>query len=246
MIRRFRDRTEAGRLLARRLATYAGRPGVLILVLPRGGVPVAFEIARRLRAPLDVLVVRKLGLPGPEELAMGTIASDGVRVLNDEVVMALRIPDHVIDRIAAREQAELERREQVYRGGRPAPVLRDQTVILVDDGLATGTTMRAAIAAVRAQRPAKLLVAVPIAAVESLRALRPLVDALVCVRAPEPFYAIGLWYTDFTQTSDADVCALLERAGRAPRPAGRHRHAPRLRHARRHAPLRRFHHAPSP
>jgi putative phosphoribosyl transferase len=155
------------------LAAYAGRSDVLILALPRGGVPVAFQVAQALRAPLDILVVRKLGLPGQEELAMGAIAAGGVRVLNDEVVDTLRIPDEVIDRVAAREQAELERRERVYRDGRPAPVVRDQTVILVDDGLATGMTMRAAIVAVRAQRPDKLVVAVPVAARESLAALRP-------------------------------------------------------------------------
>jgi len=212
MIRRFRNRAEAGRLLARLLMPYAGRADVLILALPRGGVPVAFEVARMLGAPLDILVVRKLGLPDQEELAMGAIASGGVRVLNDEVVDALHVPDDIIDRVAASEQAELERRERVYRGDRPAPVLRDQTVMLVDDGLATGTTMRAAIAAVRAQRPAQLVVAIPVAAAESLAALRPLVDALICVTAPEPFYALGLWYEDFAPTTDAEVCALLARA----------------------------------
>ena len=212
MIRRFRNRAEAGRLLARLLMPYAGRADVLILALPRGGVPVAFEVARMLGAPLDILVVRKLGLPDQEELAMGAIAAGGVRVLNDEVVDALRVPDDIIDRVTASEQAELERRERVYRGDRPAPVLRDQTVMLVDDGLATGTTMRAAIAAVRAQRPAQLVVAIPVAAAESLAALRPLVDALICVTAPEPFYALGLWYEDFAPTTDAEVYALLARA----------------------------------
>ena len=212
MIRRFQDRAQAGQLLARLLAQYADRSDVLVLALPRGGVPVAFEVAQALHAPLDVMLVRKLGLPGQEELAMGAIASGGVRVLNDEVVDELGLSPAVIDRVAAREQAELDRRERLYRGDRPAPALRDQTVILVDDGLATGTTMRAAIAAVRAQGPAHLVVAVPVAASESLAAIRPQVDALVCVIAPEALYAIGLWYHDFSQTSDAEVCALLKRA----------------------------------
>jgi putative phosphoribosyl transferase len=212
MIHRFRDRAEAGRCLARLLTRYADRADVRILALPRGGVPVAFAVAQALRAPLDVLVVRKLGLPGQEELAMGAIAAGGIRVLNDDVVDALRIPQVVIDRVTASEHAELERRERVYRGDRPAPVLRDQTVVLVDDGLATGTTMRAAIVAVRAQRPAQLVVAVPVATAESLAALRPLVDALVWVIAPEPFEALGLWYEDFAPTTDAEVCALLARS----------------------------------
>jgi putative phosphoribosyl transferase len=216
MIRRFRDRTEAGQHLAQLLTRYAGRADVLVLALPRGGVPVAFAVAQALQAPLDVLVVRKLGLPGQEELAMGAIASGGVRVLNDEVVNSLQVPKTVIDRVAAMEQAELERRERVYRGGRPAPVLRDQTVVLVDDGLATGTTMRAAIAAIRAQQPAQLIVAIPVAAADSLAALPPLVDELICVIAPETFYAIGLWYEDFSPTTDAEVCALLARDTRAP------------------------------
>jgi putative phosphoribosyl transferase len=217
MIRRFRDRVEAGKLLARELAKYADRSDVLILALPRGGVPVAFEVAQALHAPLDVMLVRKLGLPGQEELAMGAIASGGVHVLNDEVVDELGLSPGVIDQVAAREHAELERRERVYRGDRPAPELRDQTVILIDDGLATGTTMRSAIAAVRAQRPAYLAVAVPVAARESLAALRPLVDALICVIAPASLYAIGLWYEDFSQTTDAEVCALLQRAAEAVR-----------------------------
>jgi putative phosphoribosyl transferase len=243
MLRRFRDRSEAGQLLAGLLARYAGRSNVLILALPRGGVPVAFAVAQALHAPLDILVVRKLGLPDQVELAMGAIASGGVRVLNDEVVDALHIPQDVIDGVAAREQAELERRDRVYRADRPAPVLRDQTVILVDDGLATGTTMRAAVAAVRAQRPARLVVAIPVAAAESLVALRPLVDALVCVIAPQPFYAIGLWYEDFAPTSDAEVCALLAQVAHTPR-LRRHRQQ-QPRHVRRHALHRRMHRARS-
>ena len=226
MIRRFRDRAEAGQFLAGRLAAYAGRVDVRILALPRGGVPVAFAVAQALHAPLDVLVVRKLGLPGQEELAMGAIATGGVRVLNDDVVQELRIPPDVIDRVTASEHAELERRERVYRGGRPAPILRDQTVLLVDDGLATGTTMRAAIAAVRAQWPAQLVVAIPVAAAESLAALRPLVDALVWLIAPDPFYALGLWYEDFAPTTDAEVCTLLARGACAPGSTGDRQQVP--------------------
>jgi putative phosphoribosyl transferase len=220
MIRRFRDRAEAGRRLAQLLAAYADSSDVLVLGLPRGGVPVAFEVAQALHAPLDILVVRKLGVPGQEELAMGAIAAGGVHVLNDDVVQELRIPRHVIERVAASEHAELERRERVYRAGRPAPALRHQRVILVDDGLATGTTMRAAIAAVHAQRPAQLIVAIPVATAESVAALRPLVDALLWVIAPEPFYALGLWYENFAPTPDAEVCALLERGARALAPTG--------------------------
>jgi putative phosphoribosyl transferase len=219
MTRRFRDRAEAGWLLARHLTHYAGRADVLILALPRGGVPVAFVVAQTLHAPLDVLVVRKLGVPRQVELAMGAIATGGVRVLNDEVVSELHIPQAEIDRVAAAEQAELERRERAYRGGRPAPIVRGRAVILIDDGLATGTTMRAAIAAVRAQRPARLIVAVPVAAVESLAELRPLVDELVWVSAPEPFDAIGRWYENFAPTSDSEVCGLLARIAEPQTPA---------------------------
>ena len=226
MIHRFRDRAEAGQRLAELLAEYADRPDVLILALPRGGVPVAFAVAQALHAPLDVLVVRKLGVPDQEELAMGAIAAGGVRVLNDDVVHELHIPRDVIERVAASEHAELERRERVYRGGRIAPVLRDQTVILVDDGLATGTTVCAAIAAVRAQRPAQIIVAIPVAAAESLAALRPLVDALVWVIAPEPFDALGLWYENFVTTTDGEVCALLECGARAPGSTGDRQQAP--------------------
>ena len=170
---RFRDRTEAGQRLAERLAAYAGRPDVLVLALPRGGVPVGFEVARALEAPLDVFVVRKLGVPGHEELAMGAIASGGVRVLNDDVVGALRIPDHVIDMSTSRELPELMSRERAYRGDRPPLTIHGRTVILVDDGLATGSTMRAAVAAVRRQRPARMIVAVPIAAPSTCAAARP-------------------------------------------------------------------------
>ena len=212
----FRDRTEAGQLLAAQLRAYADRPDVLVLGLPRGGVPVAYEVAQALHAPLDVFVVRKLGLPGQEELAVGAIASGGARVLNDEVVRALEIPDDVIDSLAAQQQAELERRERVYRGDRPRPDIRGRVVILVDDGLATGSTMRAAIAALRHQGPARIVVAVPVAAAETCEELRAIADEIVCLQTPEPFYAVGLWYHDFGQTSDEEVRELLDHAAREP------------------------------
>ncbi|HEU0080212.1 MAG TPA: phosphoribosyltransferase [Longimicrobiaceae bacterium] len=209
---RFADRAEAGRLLAGALREYAGRPDVVVLALPRGGVPVAYEVARALGAPLDVFLVRKLGVPGPEARALGAIASGGVRVLNPEVVGALGIPGRAIDAVAAREGEELERRERAYRGERPPPEVRGRTVVLVDDGLATGSTMRAAVAALRIQGPARLVVAVPVGAAESCDALRGEVDDLVCTATPEPFYAVGLWYRDFSQTTDGEVRELLARA----------------------------------
>jgi predicted phosphoribosyltransferase len=212
MTRRFLDRFAAGRVLASMLGSYAGRDDVLVLALPRGGLPVGYEIAAALGAPLDVFVVRKLGVPGQEELAMGAIATGRVRVLNDEVVQMLRIPAHVIDAVAAEEERELRRREVAYRGERPPPALEGRTVILVDDGLATGATMRAAVAAVRAQRPARLVIAVPTAAPSTCEEFREIVDEIVCAMTPEPFYAVGLWYEDFSQTTDEEVRELLERA----------------------------------
>ncbi len=219
--RRFRDRREAGRLLAQKLAAYRGRADVLVLALPRGGVPVGYEVARALGAPLDVFVVRKLGVPGHGELAMGAVATGGVRVLNEDVVRALGIPDYVIDAVAAWEERELERRERVYRGDRPPPEVRGRTVILVDDGLATGATMHAAVQALRRRQPARIVVAVPTAAPETCEALRPEVDEIVCAVTPEPFYAVGLWYENFSQTTDEEVRELLaqsasEAAGAAP------------------------------
>jgi putative phosphoribosyl transferase len=214
MIKRFRDRTEAGRVLARELADYAGRPDVLVLALPRGGVPVAFEVARALGAPLDVFLVRKLGVPGYEELAMGAIASGGVRVLNRDVVNKLRIPDRIIDAVAAEEERELHRRERDYRGDRPAVDVRGRVVILIDDGLATGSTMRSAVAALRRQEPSRLIVAVPVAAPSTCEEFRDEVDEVVCAQTPEPFYAVGLWYEDFSQTTDDEVRDLLARAWR--------------------------------
>jgi putative phosphoribosyl transferase len=208
----FRDRTDAGRQLANELTAYAGRPDVLVLALPRGGVPVGYEVARALDAPLDVFLVRKLGLPGQEELAMGAVASGGVRVLNEEVVQGLGVPDWMIDDVARREQQELGRRERVYRGDRPAPDVRGRTVILVDDGLATGSTMRAAVAALRQQGPARVVVAVPLGAAETCAEFRGEADEAVCARTPQPFYAVGAWYDDFSQTTDEEVLDLLDRA----------------------------------
>jgi predicted phosphoribosyltransferase len=209
MITRFHDRREAGRLLAEKLTAYAHRPDVLVLALPRGGVPVAYEVARALGAPLDVFVVRKLGVPGYEELAMGAVATGGVRVLNEQVVSGLRIPPAVIEAVTAWEQDELARRELLYRGDRPPPDVRGKTVILVDDGLATGATMHAAVAALRQQQPARIVVAVPVGASETCDSLRTEVDDVVCAVAPESFHAVGAWYKDFSQTTDDEVRELL-------------------------------------
>lgn len=218
MRRGFRDRRDAGRRLAEQLTAYAGRPDVLVLALPRGGVPVAYEVARALRAPLDVFVARKLGVPGHEELAMGAVAT-GVRVLKDEIVRGLEIPDDVIDAVTVWERRELARRERLYRGDCPAPDVRGRTVILVDDGLATGASMHAAVAALRQQGPARIVVAVPTAARETCEALRAEVDDVVCAITPEPFHAVGLWYEDFSQTTDDEVRELLGRAAQADRAA---------------------------
>ncbi len=212
MLTPFRDRAEAGRRLADKLAAYAGRADVLVLGLPRGGVPVAFEVAQALELPLDVFLVRKLGVPGHEELAMGAIASGGVWVLNQDVIQALNPPLRVVQAVAARELQELTRRERLYRGDRPALKLRDRTVILVDDGLATGSTMRAAVAAVRRLEPAGIIVAVPTAAPSTCAAISHEVSDCVCVITPDPFYSVGIWYEDFSQTTDEQVRDLLERA----------------------------------
>src|SRR3982074_283716 len=190
MPERFRNRNEAGRLLAEKLTAYANRPDVLVLALPRGGVPVAYEVARALAAPLDVFLVRKLGVPGYEELAMGAVATGGVRVLNDQIVQQLSIPSYVIDAVAAQEQQELARRERLYRGGRPPPDVRGRTVILVDDGLATGATMRAAVRALRQLQPARIVVAIPTAAPETCEELRAEVDEVICAITPEPFHVV--------------------------------------------------------
>jgi predicted phosphoribosyltransferase len=210
----FRDRTDAGRQLAEHLSDYVGRSDAIVLALPRGGVPVACEVAAALGAPLDVFLVRKLGVPGQEELAMGAIASGGVRVLNEHVLQMLGISDEEIDRVAEQEEQELERREWLYRNGRPAPDLRDRTVILIDDGLATGSTMRAAVQAVRMQGAREVVVAVPVAAPATCDAFRDEGDNVVCALTPEPFYAVGLWYDDFSQTTDEEVRRLLEQSAR--------------------------------
>ena len=194
------------------MATYASPPDVIVLALPRGGVPVGYEVARRLRAPLDVFLVRKLGVPGHEELAMGAVATGGVRVLNEQVMRGLRIPDSVIDAVAAVELEELRRRERLYRGDRPPPDVRGKTVILADDGLATGSTMLAAVKALRQQQPARIVVAVPVAAPDTCELLRAEVEDVVCTETPEPFYAVGLWYRDFSQTTDEEVRELLAQA----------------------------------
>ena len=218
----FRDRTDAGQQLAARLAKYAHRSDILVLALPRGGVPVAHEVAKQLGAPLDVFLVRKLGVPGYEELAMGAIASGGVRVINDDVVRQLAIPGEVIDAVAAEERRELERRERAYRNGRPPPDVKGRTVILIDDGLATGSTMHAAAAALRKLGPARIVVAVPVSAPETCDEFREEVDEVVCAATPEPFRGVGLWYKDFSQTTDEEVRELLERARQsiAPRAIG--------------------------
>jgi predicted phosphoribosyltransferase len=207
--RGFRGRRDAGRVLAGLLRHYRGRDDVVVLGLPRGGVPVAYEVARELGAALDVFLVRKLGVPGHEELAMGAIASGGVIVLDDDVVRGLRIPPDVIERVAQQEAQELERRERLYRGDRPFPELRGKVVVLVDDGLATGSSMRAGIQAVRALEPARIVVAVPAAPESTCRELQAEVDEVVCAVTPSPFFAVGQAYWDFTQTTDDEVRALL-------------------------------------
>ena len=205
----FADRIEAGQVLAAKLSAYRDRDDVMVLALPRGGVPVAAEVAGALNVPFDVFVVRKLGVPGHEELAMGAIASGGVRQVNRDVVDALGIPENVIDAVAVREQLELERREQAYRGQRPPLSLINKTLILVDDGLATGSTMRAAVMAARQQQPARVIVAAPVGAVSACADLATEADDVVCVRTPEPFVAVGMWYRDFTPTDDHEVRSLL-------------------------------------
>lgn len=208
----YQDRSEAGRLLATKLTAYAHRRDVLVLALPRGGVPVAYEVAKALHAPLDVFVVRKLGVPGHEELAMGAIATGDVCVLNEQVVQMLHIPDSIIDAVATEERRELERREHLYRDNRPPPDVHDRIVILVDDGLATGATMRAAVAALRQQHPARIVVAVPVAAPSTCEELSAEVDEIICAQTPTPFFGVGYWYMDFSQTTDKEVYDLLARS----------------------------------
>jgi len=208
----FKNRADAGRKLAAKLTRYADREDVLVLALPRGGVPVAYEVAKELKAPLDVFLVRKLGVPRHEELAMGAIASGGVRVINQELINYLGIPDEVIDAIAAIEQRELERRMVAYRDDRPPPEVKNRIVILIDDGLATGSTMRAAAASLRLQKPRRIVVAVPVSSPETCNEFRSEVDEIVCAVTPQHFQGVGLWYDDFSQTSDEEVRELLKRA----------------------------------
>lgn len=208
----FKDRVEAGLELARRLQARGYDGSALVLALPRGGVPVAFEVAQNLGAPLDVFIVRKLGTPGQEELALGAIASGGVRVMNDDLVTRLGISDELVARVAEREGVELARRENLYRGGRPPLQVEERTVVVVDDGLATGASMRAAVAALKQRRPAKTVVAVPVAAPDTCAELALEVDDIVCAETPTPFYGVGRWYASFPQTSDAEVQALLDKA----------------------------------
>jgi predicted phosphoribosyltransferase len=214
----YRDRFDAGRRLAATLLSYANRKDVLVLALPRGGVPVGYEVARALNVPMDIFLVRKLGLPGYEELAMGAIASGGLQVVNDDVVRQFNVCDDVIKSVAAEEFRELERREQVYRVGRPPLDPANKTVILVDDGLATGSTMRAAVQALRHSRPTSILVAVPVGAPDTCANLREEADEVICPQTPENFSAVGRWYIDFSQTTDEEVCELLTRAPHEPPP----------------------------
>jgi len=214
MMALFRDRRDAGRKLAQKLVAYVGRSDVIVLALPRGGVPVAYEVALALRAPLDIFIVRKLGLPGHEELAIGAIASGGARVLNEDIIQYLGISEAVIAAIAQRELQELQRRELAYRGERPPLEVEGRTIILIDDGLATGASMRAAVAGLRLQNPAYIVVAVPTAAPETCEALEPEVDQMICATTPEPFYGVGRWYEDFSQTTDEEVRTLLQEANR--------------------------------
>jgi putative phosphoribosyl transferase len=210
----FNDRADAGKKLAKKLSEYANRSDVIILALPRGGVPVAFEVAKELNVKMDVFIVRKLGVPGNEELAMGAIASDNIRVLNEDVIRSFQIPQSVIDEVAVNELRELERRERLYRGNRSKPDISGSTVILIDDGLATGATMRAAAAAVKTKNPAKIVIAVPTAASDTCSAFENEVDKTICVATPEPFYGVGAWYEDFSQTTDKEVCELLNKAAK--------------------------------
>jgi len=210
---RFRDRVEAGQLLGIEVARRLGkRNDIFVLGLPRGGVPVAYRVAQALEAPMDVFIVRKLGVPGHEELAMGAIASGGVRVLNRDVLAYAAISQAAIDAVVAREEQEMRRREQSYRGARGPLDVRGKTVVIVDDGLATGSTMRAAVAALRKMEPRIIVVAVPVAAPQTCEEFRREVDEMICLRTPEPFQAVGLWYDDFSQTTDSEVHDLLERA----------------------------------
>ncbi|MDY7013049.1 MAG: phosphoribosyltransferase [Cyanobacteriota bacterium] len=212
MKRQFLNRTEAGCLLASRLTEYANRPDVLVLGLPRGGVPIAYEIATVLNAPLDIWLARKLGVPGNQELAMGAIGWGGEMVLNEELIESWKISNSAIAQVAMREKEELARRDRLYRGSRPQPDVRDRTIILVDDGIATGSTLSAAIASLRSRDPAEIVVAAPVIPPSACADLRSKADKIACLIKPDPFYFLGFWYNDFSPTSDARVCELLERS----------------------------------
>jgi putative phosphoribosyl transferase len=212
---KFRNRIEAGKELARLLMAYKDRPNVLVLGLPRGGVPVAFEIAQVLHVPMDIFIVRKLGVPGQEELAMGAIATGGTRVLNHRLIDDLGISQNVVDQVSQEEEQELHRRAEAYRGGRPLPQVQGRTVILVDDGLATGASMYAAVLALKLQKPYRIIVAVPVAAPETCDIFEKMVDETICAATPEPFYGVGAWYDDFSQVSDEQVRDYLQDAIRS-------------------------------
>jgi len=209
---RYKDRMQAGQLLAKKLKQYANEPDAIVLGLPRGGVIVAYEVAEQLGLPLDIFLVRKLGVPGYEELAMGAIASGGTRIMNDDVLRMANIPQSAIEAAVQKEGRELERREKAYRGNRPSLDVRNRTVILVDDGLATGATMRAAVAALRKQRPRRIIVAVPTASPDTCENFRTEVDDIICAMTPTPFHAVGEWYEDFPQNTDEEVQLLLRTA----------------------------------
>lgn len=211
----FKDRRDAGRKLAEKLSAYANRSDVIVLALPRGGVPVAYEVALALNAPLDIFIVRKLGLPGHEELAMGAIATGGARIINQDIVRSFNVPQGMIEAVVKQELKELERRERLYRGDRAMrEILHDHTAILIDDGLATGASMNAALIGLRGKDPARIVIAVPTAALETCEAFKPKVDEIICATTPEPFYGVSRWYEDFSQTSDEEVQTLLEEAAR--------------------------------
>lgn len=210
MYPRFENREEAGRELSNALAKYKDKPDTIILALPRGGVPVAHKVAKALNLPMDVWLVRKLGVPGHEELAMGAIALNGAFHINKEIALGLNIPQQLLNQVIAKERTELARRNKLYRQGRPIPDIRGKTVIIIDDGLATGATMRAAVELMRQMHAAKIVVAAPVGAKETCRVLAAVADEIACLRMPEPFYGVGQWYMDFSQTSDEEVQKLLE------------------------------------
>lgn len=214
MVKQFHDRNDAGRELANKLIAYTNKPNVLVLGLPRGGVPVAFAVAEKLHAPLDIFIVRKLGVPDYEELAMGALAQGNITIFNQEIVNSMRISQSAINAVIAKEAEELARRNQEYRQNKPFPEITGKIIILIDDGLATGATMRAAITAIKKMHPEKLIVAIPVAAADSYKAIKELVDEIICLEIPEPFYAVGSWYVDFSQTTDGEVIALLKQANK--------------------------------